>query len=170
VTRKVDIVQSVRKISAEALERLCEDEQFSTEANNLIINCLESLPKASIDGKLGIAIHPFSSVLRLSKSFPKAFGKGFTNRLAKKNKMMDIKFPLFEKSFRALQKESIDAFEKEFDNRLALTIGKEKTTRLKRNKKQHQLAFFRWLFSLCTVASLPYMDDDSTKDTGLLFL
>ncbi|MDR2629054.1 MAG: hypothetical protein LBC30_03645 [Puniceicoccales bacterium] len=167
MVEKVDIVQSVGKISAKALELLCKDEQFSIGANNLIVNCLKSLPKAFMGG--GFIIHPFSSTLPLPKGFSKTLGKGFTNRSAEKNKMEGIKFPLFKKSFCALQKKSIDAFEKEFDDRLALTIGKEKTIRLKRNKKQHQLAFFRWLFSLCTVASLPYVDDDSTKDIGLLF-
>jgi hypothetical protein len=169
VAEKVNVIQSIREISTKALERLCEDEQFSTEANNLIRDCLESLPTVSTDGRPSIAIRPLSSTLRSPKGFPKTFGKGFINRSAKRNKMMGIKFPIFKKSFCALQKESIDAFEKEFDERLALTIGKEKTIRLKRNKKQHQLAFFRWLFSLCTIASLPYVDDDSTKDVGLLF-
>ncbi|MDR1528506.1 MAG: hypothetical protein LBS22_02900 [Puniceicoccales bacterium] len=164
-----DIIQSVEKVSAKALKRLWKDEQFSIEANTLLVDCLESLPKVSMDGKLSIAAHPLSPALQLPKGSSKAFGKGFTNRSVKRNEMMGIKFPLFKKSFRALQKESIDAFEKEFDERLALTIGREKTICLKRNKKQHQLAFFRWMFSLCTVASLPYVDDDSTKSAGLLF-
>ncbi|MDR1173829.1 MAG: hypothetical protein LBK24_03485 [Puniceicoccales bacterium] len=164
-----DIIRSVGEISSKVLERLWEDAQFSIEANNLIIDCLESLPKVSMDGRPSIAVHPLSPMTQLSKGSPKTSGKDFTNRSAKKNKMIDIKFPLFKKSFCELQKESVDAFEKEFDERLALTIGKEETMRLKHNKKQHQLAFFRWMFSLCTIASLPYVDDDSTKEAGSLF-
>ncbi|MDR2603031.1 MAG: hypothetical protein LBC11_00510 [Puniceicoccales bacterium] len=162
------IVHSVGEISSRVLERLWEDEQFSIEANNLILDCLKSLPKISTDGR-DIVVRPLSLETQLPKGLSKAFDKEFTNRSTKRNKMMDIKFSVFKKSFRTLQKESIDAFEKEFDERLALTIGREKTMRLKRDKKQHQLVFFRWIFSLCTVASLPYVGDDSDKSAGLLF-
>ncbi|MDR0693208.1 MAG: hypothetical protein LBF49_01380 [Puniceicoccales bacterium] len=166
VGERAIVIQSVEKISSQVLERLWKDEQFSIEANNLI---LESLSKVFRDGGPTIAIYPLSPMTELPKGSSKTLGKDFTNRSIEKNKMMDIKFPAFKKSFRGLQKESIDAFEKEFDERLALTIGREKTIRLKRDKRRHQLAFFRWIFSLCTIASLPYVDDDSTKSAGLLF-
>jgi hypothetical protein len=164
-----DIVQSVGKMSSMALERLWEDKQFSIRANNLIVDCMESLPKVFMRDGPNIAVHSLSSSAQLSKDLPKAFDKDFTNYSATRNEMMDIKFPLFKKSFRALQKEAIDTFEKEFDERLAFTIGKEKATRLRHSKKHHQLAFFRWIFSLCTIASLPCVDDDEAKSAGSLF-
>jgi hypothetical protein len=109
----------VKKISLQVLERLWEDEQFSIEANNLI---LESLSKVFTDGR-NIAARLPSSEAELPKGLSKAFDKDFTNRSIERNKMMDIKFPVFKKSFRSLQKESIDAFKKEFDERLALGSG-----------------------------------------------
>ncbi|MDR1890916.1 MAG: hypothetical protein LBQ23_01890 [Puniceicoccales bacterium] len=166
-----DIVQSIGKISSETLRRLYEDAQFSAAANNLIANCLNPIFQgiSTKDSNSNIAFNTSLSSIKSSEGVSKKFDKNFTSRSAKNDKMTDIKLTLFKKSFRELPKESIETFEKEFDKRVAFIIGEEKAQHLKRNKKQHQLAFFRWIFSLCTIASLPYVDDDSTKSTGLLF-
>ncbi|MDR2779163.1 MAG: hypothetical protein LBB16_02655 [Puniceicoccales bacterium] len=164
-------IQSIEEVSSKVLKRLCDDEQFSTEASNLILSSCQKISME--DSKPNIAIHSFVPLVQSSKSLHKEFDKNFTKRSVTNDKAMFREFNPLKKSFHEIhheiQKESIEAFEKEFNKRLVSTIGEKNAKRLVRNKKQHQLALFRWIFSLCTIASLPYIEDDSTKNTGPLF-